>query len=93
MGEKTQQAFIDLLYVCRIILPGYPISYVLLCLLYTSTEWLSHLPKETEEPKLSPGTASKAYIPNHHILLPLNLLHQRPILVWVPSIADPKTRI
>lgn len=37
-------------------------------------------------------SGSKAYVLDHHIMLPLNLLYQRPILVWIPTIADPKTR-
>lgn len=41
--------------------------------------------------RAEPGHAGpKAYIPNHHVVLPLNLLHQRPILVWVPPKADPR---
>lgn len=36
---------------------------------------------------------SKAYIPKHQVILPLNLLYQRSILVWVSPVADTKTRI
>lgn len=72
--------------------PPYEVCAIV-CLIYTGTEWLSDLPKQTEGPRLSPGTGSKAHIPNHHVTLPFNLLYKRPILVWVPPIADPKTRI
>lgn len=35
-------------------------------------------------------SGSKTYVPNHHATMPLKLLYQRPVLVWVSPTGTPR---